>query len=285
MKNQLLLLLIALLSACQSSATIVPSTVTPTPSPVPTAKAFPNLSTSAVLYERESGGQCLPLHHNGFMGVSVWITNTGAGDAGEFSVYVNGAGLLITQGLKAGEGFHLWVPSNEPKAYVSVDAGQAISESDETDNDLRIEHLPVPTEPPMCNGTATPAAPKVDVNILPTLAKSIFCVEPHNIVRYTFSAGGFRCIFATGHETEVSFVPIKTPISPADRDYRTFYGYPMLFSKLDAPTYGPHGKERKIIWQIGDTEIQISSFDDTGIEIARDPLLIAEAIYILIAKN
>jgi hypothetical protein len=73
-------------------------------------------------------------------------------------VEVNGESRMVTSGLAAGQTVELWfVGYRHPEANVIlVDVTAAIQESDEANNAL-IQPLPLPTPPPVCQPTATPA--------------------------------------------------------------------------------------------------------------------------------
>lgn len=243
----------------------------------PAPSGQPNLLIALLLYQLETGDACLNPSRVGTYGVGVWVSNTGTGDAGEFSVMVNGQAQHITQGLASGETMRLWFPGDH-EVNVRVDPSQRVAESDETDNN-RQEMLPVPTQPVVCTSTATPIAISADANMILTKASDrLWRPIPNVNVNCQVDGVSLRCALAAGHETTVSIGDIQTPISTSDAHYRGFHDAPMLLWEAESPLVSG-GRDRKIIWQIGEWEIHINSFDDTGIEIAFDPLLVAEAIY------
>jgi hypothetical protein len=238
---------------------------------------LPNLAITVVLYELETGGGCLYDGGQGYYGVSVWVSNTGKGNADPFYVQVNSTGQKVTQGLKAGSYVRLWFPTGAD-AHVRVDADNRVAESNEADNTYN-EQLPMPTLPAVCNVTPTPMTISADTDTILTQAIARIW-EPTPGVKPACAVQGdiLRCELAAGHETTVSFRSIETPIDSADKRYRSFHDSPMLIWEEVSHVVAT-GTDRNIIWQIGGREIHIQSFDDTSFKIAFDPLLVAEAIY------
>mgnify|MGYP005839356855 CR=1 FL=1 len=132
----------------------------PTPSPQPIASAtvtplpLPDLLIVYGRIELESGGGCGDA--DAPLGVRIGVRNAGAVHAGPFLVEVNGVSQTVTDGLAAGAEITLWfsgyVAGGEQRA--AVDAGQQVTESDETNNTL-VQMLPIPTPLPTCTATPT----------------------------------------------------------------------------------------------------------------------------------
>lgn len=267
----------------------LPMMCTSTPTPEATTPApnggLPDLRVSSMSYELETDGSCVDSRGMGFMGVGVIIGNLGEGDAGKFSVWLDGTEQVVTQGLAANQYVRLWFPTGS--SNVMVDPANEVWESDEANNTRVEERLPIPTLPVACIGTSTPLTLTMDVKTLvaETYARLIGSDAETLNMYCQVGDSGFHCDLAAGHSTSVSFSPIETPLDPADPHYRLFRYSPMLIWDEQAAMGGPNAKEHNIIWQIAGQEIHITSFDDTGIPIALDPLLVAETIYQVISRG
>lgn len=240
---------------------------------------LPNLVISQLFYQLQTGDACLdPNRKNAIpMGVGMWIANVGKGDAGNFNVNANGVDQNVTQGLLAGKNIRLWFPV-ESVVDVRLDTTNLVMESNEQDN-TRQERLPIPTQPAFCPTTATPTATKTNIYaVLTKVATRLENPIPRSYTDCKASDASVHCDLAAGHETTISFTTIATPIASTDTRYHEFHNMPMLLWEEDVPI-GPSGHERKIIWQMDDYEIHITSFDDTSFRIALDPLHVAEVIY------
>ncbi len=141
-----------------------------TPSPQPTASAtitlppLPDLLIAYARIELESGGGCSDA--DAPLGVRIGVRNAGTASTGPFLVEVNGVSQTVMGGLAAGAELTLWfsgyIAGSENRAV--VDAGQQVTESDETNNTLA-QMLPIPTPLPTC--TATPTGTRA-VTLTPT---------------------------------------------------------------------------------------------------------------------
>jgi subtilase family serine protease len=99
-----------------------------------------------------------------FLGVRVWVTNAGPGDAGPFAVEVNGEQQRLEHGLEAEETEDLWFPgylASEPNLAI-VDPEEEVEEGNE-DNNRRKEMLPLPTPVPTCTPGAVPKSSPTSV--------------------------------------------------------------------------------------------------------------------------
>jgi hypothetical protein len=130
------------------------STATPTASRTPPAGALPDLRVTYMKVELQTGGGCyVP---PAVLGVRVTVANLGAGDAGGFVVWLNGAEQSLVQGLAAGASANLWFTGHDQfhAAKAIVDYRTEVAESDEGNN-TREEWLAVPTLPAPCTATPT----------------------------------------------------------------------------------------------------------------------------------
>ncbi|MGB8981625.1 MAG: NBR1-Ig-like domain-containing protein [Anaerolineales bacterium] len=120
-------------------------TATFTPSPM-----LPDLTIGGMFIQLQNPGCLMP---GDPLGVRIGITNNGQAAAGSFVVRVNGADQGIS-GLGVGETIVLFFPSYMNPVSATVDATNAVPESDENNN-ARSEMVPVPTPPLPCD-TPTP---------------------------------------------------------------------------------------------------------------------------------
>ncbi len=117
---------------------------------------LPDLLIKQTQIELETGGDCA--YTSTELGVTVWIENGGAADAGPFVVEVNGAQQTVADGLAAGKTLSLWFPGavQDGENRVILDATLQVRETREENNSLS-QRLPIPTLPPTC--TPPPASP------------------------------------------------------------------------------------------------------------------------------
>jgi len=125
-----------------------PVTVTPSlpslPRPVYSrSEPLPDLTVDSMSMTLESWGFCIP---NLNLGVRVWFSNIGQADAGPFEVALNGQTKSVS-GLRSGEGSSKWFAGYPFPITAIVDFTNTVVESDETNNQLTVQALPVPTEP------------------------------------------------------------------------------------------------------------------------------------------
>jgi glucose/arabinose dehydrogenase len=133
--------------------TVTPTpTTTPTLTPTLTQTNLPDLTISGMQISIQfDGNGC---YTSTLYGTYVTVQNAGLGNAGPFSVTLNGAPMRVGGGLNAGQSTRLWFPAEYPIASAVADSDNEVTESNETNN-TRTEMLPIPTLPPPCS-TATP---------------------------------------------------------------------------------------------------------------------------------
>lgn len=127
--------------------------------PVPPSNQ-PDLTVTHASIELETGGACD--YESTDLGVRVWLKNAGQGDAGGFTVEVNGLRQDVPAGLPAGERLSLWFSGyiHSAENMIVIDTDGVVNESDETNNSFN-QRLPIPTLPPPC--TPSSALPVVTV--------------------------------------------------------------------------------------------------------------------------
>ncbi len=126
-------------------------------SPTPgTGLNQPDLIISHAAVQLESGNACyVP---PAVMGVRVWVKNVGDATAGEFIVDIDGERQAVVEWLAPGEMTSVWFGERSALGIATVDATFRVAESNE-DNNTFSGPLPVPTLPPPCTVTPTPACP------------------------------------------------------------------------------------------------------------------------------
>lgn len=136
--------------------TVTPTVPTPTPTPTPTLPPLPDLTVNWMNIELETGGSCN--YTSTSLGVRTEIGNIGNADAGSFILDVNGVQRSIPD-LDAGSSSRHWFGGyNYGYENVAIiDALQQITESNETNNELR-QMLPIPTLPPTCTPSPPPSS-------------------------------------------------------------------------------------------------------------------------------
>lgn len=112
--------------------------------------------TSVFINMRGYDGGCVPQYAP--LVIVACARNQGQGDAGPFSVAVNGIDAATSSGLPAGENACLETDASYTASPVTavVDPGNQVVESDESNN-AWTGPLPVPTPPPLCTVTPTPS--------------------------------------------------------------------------------------------------------------------------------
>jgi len=138
---------------CPPTPTGTPTpTLTPTLTPVtPTVPGnLPDLTITSMWIGAQTSG-C----SQGRLGLWVQVANIGTADAGPFSVGANGATQTVA-GLAAGQSLSVWLASNIYGNTYS--AGVALANQapeSNTENNVRVELLPIPTPLPCTTATPT----------------------------------------------------------------------------------------------------------------------------------
>jgi hypothetical protein len=157
------LIALALLIGCGGQVqtiTYQPPTATPTPTltstPMPPTGLLPDLVIYAEITMRGYTGGCVTEYAP--LMIKVCVENQGGAAAGPFvvryMVQIRREEYWQIEGLAAGE--ERCLESNAPHGWteVTVDVGDVVVESDETNN---TQGVPVPTPPPICTPTHTPS--------------------------------------------------------------------------------------------------------------------------------
>ncbi len=120
--------------------------------PTPTGP-LPDLVALGMSITLETGGDC---DFTPKLGVRVHFSNSGAADAGTFSVHVNGVQQIVGAGLLQGQSGTLWFNGYiSGKNTLFVDSFTQVAESNELNNELS-QTPAVPTLPPTCTPASTP---------------------------------------------------------------------------------------------------------------------------------
>ncbi len=114
---------------------------------------LPDLIISDITY---NGGTPQCGTHPPDLGARVWVANIGNAPAGSFVVEVNNTWQQTVEELAAGEQLSLVFGGALGPVTAVADATNLLEESDESNNSFSTI-LPVPTQPPPCTPTPTPA--------------------------------------------------------------------------------------------------------------------------------